>query len=269
MLLVILAAPSGFVLNMLAGTVMMLLLALVIIIFMFTYQRKLYNQQVRIREMQEQAQRQMLQAAMQAQENERRRIAGDLHDEIGSMLSVVQQHLSFWRGPALGEQEVQHQQEAATLLRDTVTSVRRISKELMPAVLDKFGLMKALDGLCRTVPEACGTAVRFRKNAELGRLQPQTELLIFRIVQELLQNSLKHAAASLILIELGLEGQRLVLRFEDNGKGFDYEAKLAAAELLGLGLLNLQNRVNLLNGILDFYSEPGKGTKISIQIPLM
>ncbi|KUG09642.1 sensor histidine kinase [Solirubrum puertoriconensis] len=241
---------------------MLLALTLGIVGFVLRYQRRLLLQQEELRQQREQAQSQALEAALLAQEDERRRIAADLHDAVGTMLSIVKLHLS-----AMPESSATS--EMSAMLDQAISEVRRISRNLLPAVLEKFGLSFALETLSRAVPEG-GPRVVLQQVGEPKRMPAHHELAVYRVVQELIGNGLKHAQANEIVVRLQFGPDRLGIEYSDDGVGFN----LAAADAQptpearsGLGLTNLRSRVVVLRGILRHESAPGAGTRVWISFP--
>lgn len=249
-------------------TPILLVLAIGLILFVFAYQRRMLQHQEHLRELQELRQRQMLEAALNAQEEERRRVARDLHDEVGGMLALIRLNIGqVERKCAENEGAAETAHRSKELLDEAIQSVRRISHDLLPVVLDKMGLVQAINSLAHSVPADSGLEVNFTHNLEKFRLEARQELLLFRILQELVNNTLKYAEASLITINLHLEDDKLTLRYTDNGKGFNYDATLDAGSS-GLGLKNMQSRVDLLNGAINFFSKLGVGIKAEIVVPV-
>ncbi|MCP2043784.1 sensor histidine kinase [Pontibacter sp. HSC-36F09] len=251
-------------------TPVLLVLAIGIIVFVFAYQRRMLQHQEHLRELQQLRQRQMLEAALDAQEEERRRVARDLHDEVGGMLALIRLNIGqVERKCAENEAAAETAQRSKELLDEAIHSVRRISHDLLPVVLDKMGLVQAINSLVHSVPPDSGLEVKFTHNLEKFRLEARQELLLFRILQELVNNTLKYAEASLITINLHHEDDKLTLRYTDNGKGFNYDATLdAGGGSSGLGLKNMQSRVDLLNGAINFFSKLGAGIKAEIVVPV-
>ncbi|RSK42451.1 sensor histidine kinase [Hymenobacter perfusus] len=245
-------------------TPILLLLALGIVGFVVRYQRRLIQQQQEVQELHESAQQQALEAALLAQEEERRRIAADLHDGVGTTLAIVKLHLNTLNQPDLT-------QEATILLDQAINEVRRISRNLLPAALQKFGLSFALEALARTMPADGPTQVEVEQQGMPRRLDPKYELIVYRVVQELLGNGLRHAHASQIHITVDFGSDFLALRYADNGVGFDPtvpdQPPLPGART-GLGLTNLRSRVGVLRGTLRHESAPGQGTQVWISLPL-
>lgn len=250
-------------------TPIILLLVLGLIVFVLLYQKRLLQHQEQVQRLKTTKQYQVLEATMQAQEEERRRVARDLHDEVGSMLSLVRLNLhQLVAGMEGANEEVRSaEQTIKKLLDEVIGSVRRISHDLMPVVLDKMGLVQAVEALRRTVPATANATLTFECNDKSRRLEPKLELLLYRMVQELLNNTLKHAHATLILIRLLFEEEEVILHFEDNGVGFDYAAHLQTAAQ-GVGVVSLRSRVSLLNGNINIQSAAGVGTRVEITVPV-
>ncbi len=245
-------------------TPILLLLALGIVGFVVRYQRRLIQQQQEMQELHVQSQQQALEAALLAQEEERRRIAGDLHDGVGTTLAIVKLHLNTLNQPELT-------QEATLLLDQAINEVRRISRNLLPAALQKFGLPFALEALARTIPADGPTQVSIEQLGTPRRLDAQYELTVYRVVQELMGNGLRHAHASQIQLTVVFNHEDLALRYVDNGIGFDPtlpDQPPLPGTRTGLGLTNLRSRVGVLRGTLQHESAPGQGTKVWISLPL-
>ncbi|WP_242929083.1 sensor histidine kinase [Pontibacter vulgaris] len=248
-------------------TPVLLVLAVSIIAFVFQYQRRMLQHQEHLRVLQEAKQRQLLDATIQAQEEERRRVARDLHDEVGAMLALVK--LNVHQLTAQSEnKETGHQ--VKELLNEVIGSVRHISHDLMPVVLEKMGLPLALEAMKRSIPSSSGVQMIFTCNDTDKRIDSKIELFLYRVVQELLNNTLKHAKASEITVNLDFTVSDLQLEYRDNGVGFDYQALLQQVNNNhGLGLLNLQTRIELLDGKFNFYSAPNSGTKAAISVSIL
>ena len=243
---------------------MLLLLALGIVGFVIRYQRRLLWQQRRLRAVEDAARQQALEAALEAQEEERRRMAAELHDGVGTTLAIVKMHLS-----ALDRPDLTH--EATDLLDQVIGEVRRISRNLLPATLQKFGLPFALEALARTVPADGLTQVVIAQHGTPRRLALRYELIVYRVVQELLGNGLRHAQAANIDITVHFGPSALTIQYVDNGVGFDpaiADAPPVSGHRMGLGFTNLRSRVAVLRGVLEYQSAPGAGSRVWISLPL-
>jgi two-component system, NarL family, sensor kinase len=155
-------------------------------------------------------------------------------------------------------------EQSKKMLDETLTSVRRISLDLMPSTLEKFGLIPALKELCDRFEGTSLIPVDFNEEGEMRSLSPSRDLKIYRIVQELINNAVKHAEASVINVTVSW-GARLQITVEDDGKGFD--PSISHKNGTGgsrLGLYNMQNRASLLNAKLEFDTHVRKGSKITL-----
>lgn len=208
-------------------------------------------------------QKKMMEAALESQENERRRLAGDLHDSVGGMLSTIRVGLTTLAKQIPNPQNIEQTKQ---MLDETITSVRRISLDLMPSTLEKFGLAPALKEMCDRFQSGALMPVTFQETGELKFIDQKRELKIFRIVQELINNAIKHAQATMINVSLHAD-EDLKISVEDNGIGFDPVLKYNLQSGNGLGLYNMTNRTRLLNANLDFDTQEKKGSKITLTVP--
>ena len=210
---------------------------------------------------------QTIEAMLTGQDNERKRIAEELHDRLGGMLSTIKIHYgNVEEQIASLQSQVQEQYaKAGDLINETVEEVRRISHNLHEGILDKFGLQAALEQL----KEALGNLDKPHFNWYFHnldrRFDSQTEINCYRIIQETISNVLRHANANEVTIQLTYVENNLNVIIEDDGKGF----KLDKAEQKGgIGLKNIKGRVQRLNGTIEFDSTEGRGTTIIIDIPI-
>lgn len=241
----------------LIGTLGMVLLATSIFFFFVTYQKKMLKKQLELNETRAKQQEEILRNTITAQEKERKRIAQDLHDEVGAMLSVVK--LNVGRIEKKSEEEIAKKlaAETKTYLDEVITQVRRISRSLLPPSLEKLGLFFALEELANWVNKSDQLKIICWKSGEQFRFETKKELAIFRIIQELLNNAIKHAEAANIYINARFSpNNNLMISVSDNGKGFELNEKIVT----GLGLKNLESRTQIMNAKFKIKSIPGKGT---------
>jgi len=221
-------------------------------------------QQQRIRELEKDRQLVAVDSMLKGQEEERSRLAKDLHDGLGGLLSGVKYSLSNMKDNLIITPDNMAVFERSLDMLDTsIKELRRVAHNMMPEILTKFGLDEAVKEYCNTVNATKLLAVKYQSLGMNTRLDKATEIIIYRILQELLNNTLKHAAASEIFIQLIREGNRLNIVVEDNGKGFD-TAILENSK--GAGWANIRSRVEYLKGQLDVHSDPGKGTLVNIEL---
>lgn len=256
---------SDFTLMFSIATAVMLLLAFSIILFVVYYQKRILSEQLKRQLLEADYKQKLLQAALESQEKERSRLASDLHDSVGAMLSTIRLSLHPVVKAGNGEPLDQTKQ----LLDETIDTVRRISRDLMPSSLEKFGLSHAIKEMCDRINYSGAMNVEF---AELGaslELGKKKEVMIYRIIQEMVNNAIRHAHATVIKIQFDW-GKYLQLTIQDNGEGFDYK-KLRTAKQgsngQGLGLYNIENRVSLLSANLEFDHVFPKGSQFTIKIP--
>lgn len=258
---------SEIVFLMAIGIVIMLCLALALVLFFNASQKKLLKAKNRSQELQLQHQKELLYSTILTQENERKRIAKDLHDEIGSKLNVV--HLNMHRLKRLGQSSAEFQQtigEVNELINNTIDRTRTISHELLPPTLDDFGLVEAIKELCEGYRKTGSVQIEFKWTEGCSGIgDKMADLHLFRILQELIKNSIIHGGAGLIQLNLVLQKEHLMLNYQDDGKGFD----TTKVQIKGMGLKNLETRTNLIQGKMDFQSKPGQGVDVSIEAPLV
>ncbi|MEP7279577.1 MAG: tetratricopeptide repeat protein [Bacteroidota bacterium] len=220
-------------------------------------------QQQRIRELEKDKQLVAVDAMLKGQEEERSRLAKDLHDGLGGLLSGVKFSLINMKDNLIITPDNMAVFERSLDMIDTsIKELRRVAHNMMPEMLTKFGLDEALKEYCNSINTTKLLAVKYQSLGIEARLENSVEIIIYRIVQELLNNTIKHAMATESFVQLIREGNRLNVVVEDNGKGFD---KTAVENHDGAGLANVRSRVDYLKGQLAIHAEPGKGTLVNIE----
>lgn len=206
-----------------------------------------------------------------AHEEERRRVAHELHDEIGQSLTIAKMHVRMAE-KALPEGADAADAKLASLgatIEEALQNVRALSHELRPPLLDEMGWEPALDSLCESFSARTGLPVTFGCDGAPVRLAREAELAAYRAVQEALTNIVRHAGASQATVTARPTAHTLHLIIEDDGKGFEFAALYSADRPnAGLGLLGLQERVDAVGGRLEVNSEPGRGTRLHITLPV-
>lgn len=207
-----------------------------------------------------------LTASLQTQERERNRIARDLHDGLGSLMSGISAQIETLRvQPSVEAAGSPYLGQLRDMVKEATAELRRTSYELMPASLLRQGLEPALRDLCMNLLVKNGIEPSLEINADLTTLNHEQQLTIYRIIQELLNNVVKHAGAKNVLMQFNHYDNEFSVVVEDDGKGFNVEEKKQTG---GLGLGSLQSRVNLLKGLLDIASVPGEGTTVTVNFAL-
>ncbi|MDW3648907.1 MAG: histidine kinase [Bacteroidia bacterium] len=257
------AESEGIELQFLIGGILgMFGLAVAIIGFVVLYQRKLLSQQKKIEEERSQYQEELLQSVLDAQEAERERIGRDLHDDIGSMLATARLYIQQTQQKA-SEKETEWMDKADEVLSESIKSLGIIARDLVPTVLNQLGLPEAIEGLCDVVRKNAGHKVTFGYG-NLSEMPPEQALHIYRITQELITNTLKHADADLIQISLGSSEVGLHLIYIDNGVGMKLTDNSKES---GLGIKNIESRLSLLKGSLKIQHPEEGGVVFKIGIP--
>jgi two-component system sensor histidine kinase DegS len=206
-----------------------------------------------------------------AQEDERKRIARELHDETIQMLIVISRRLEALATlpKRLPKAAMQHLVGLQELVSDTLKGLRRFVQDLRPATLDHLGLMVALVGLINDLGEKDGIETEVRVKGEVRRLAPEQELGLFRIFQEALSNIRRHSRATQVVVEVTFHPNKINMRISDNGCGFDAPGRMETLVSTGkLGLIGMHERARLLGGTLEIQSEPGKGTTVIVDMPI-
>ncbi|HEV7620217.1 MAG TPA: sensor histidine kinase [Flavisolibacter sp.] len=204
-----------------------------------------------------------IQAEVAAQEKERARIASDLHDELGPMISVAKMKINnFILHDETDKTELLRTNK---LIDDAVTRIREIAFDLLPASLLRKGIVVALKQYINNLPKKTLTIYFTIQNNNCS-LPDQVSITIYRMVQEIIQNTIKHAAATELKLNWDEIDNKIILTSRDNGKGFDYNKEIKRQE--GLGLRNLISRVEMINGDFFIESKPGLGTRFQIEIPI-
>ncbi len=251
------------------GTSGMILLASGIILFVYLYQRKLIKRKLAYQKIEDLLHKQELKSAygiLQAQDKERKRIAQDLHDNVSSLLATLNMYADTLQHKTAPQEKDKLAAKMSALVGKATEETRNLSHSLASESLRHFGLETALNDLVEAINEASQlelvleTKTQHIDNGEFS-------LNIYRIVQELLNNTLKHAQASQVYIELTqTQLTKLSLIYQDNGKGFDTQA---TGTTKGMGMKNLQARTEKLNGSFSIESSPGKGSTFVFEFELI
>jgi signal transduction histidine kinase len=201
-----------------------------------------------------------------AQEEERRTIARELHDEIGQVLSAVKVEIAVAQR-AMGAPAARHLDDVLAMADTAIHTVRDLSHLLHPSMLDDLGLATALDSYTRSFGERYRIGVKFLHDQMMDRLAPEIEVAAYRIVQEALMNVAKHAQAHSCRVYLQRLTQTILITVEDDGRGFDVAEFERAATRRGLGLLGIRERASQVGGTALIESGAGTGTRVTVELP--
>jgi two-component system NarL family sensor kinase len=229
-----------------------------------TYKQKQRLQQQRISELETEKQLTATEAVLKGEEQERTRLAKDLHDGLGGMLSGIKYSFNTMKGNLIMTPENnQAFERSMDMLDSSIKEMRRVAHNMMPEALVKFGLDTALRDYCNDINQNSGLHVSYQ-SIDLADANPDqtTAVTIYRIVQELISNAMKHAAAQKVIVQITKTQDQLAVTVEDDGKGFD---TTILNQSKGIGWTNIQHRVDFLKGKIDIHSQAGKGTSVYIE----
>jgi signal transduction histidine kinase len=253
-----------FLLYILGSMVLMLVFALVIVFFFNFSQKKITDSKLKVKEIELNFQRELLENTINTQETERDRIAKDLHDEVASKLNIIHLNLHLLKQKIPGNEDTaQLLLNISQSLKESTERTRSISYELMPPLLKKFGIQHVLNDLAEAVNNTRQIEFEMVNSHLIGITEHIQMLHIYRIVQELLNNTLKYAQARRATLHFNAkENSMLEMVYSDDGIGFDPQAQKH-----GYGLSNIETRIHLLKGSLHIDSQPQKGVTFTFMFP--
>src|SRR5688572_13789562 len=260
---------SGISSVLFLGTLGMLVLTIGLILFIIFHQRKVIRYQLRLQQMEQEQQQILLKASIHLQEEERQRIAADLHDDAGPLLATARLYLNENLVNQDKATQLQSIFQARQIRDDTIQLILNISHSLMPPTLKNFGLESAVNDLFQKISGsgAINASSRFHEYKE--RLKGEKELVIFRIVQELINNILKHSNSSFIHLTQNVHADKFYLRIHHDGRGIiqsDFD-KLNKSNV-GLGLKNISSRLRVVHGQINFEKDISQTYyKVTIELP--
>lgn len=227
-----------------------------VLLFIILYQKKVIRSQKEKQGLETQFQKDMLHNYIETQEEERKRIAADLHDNVGASLAAVKMMINRIQSRDDSEKEVL--EECKDIIQKTANSTREISHNLLPPSLDTLGLVKVVKRMAKNVSS---DSLKMKLNASANlSLTKKSELALFRIIQEMMTNTLKYANANEINISIQQEGDEVVFKYIDNGIGFNVENSK------GLGFRNIITRVQMIQAEYEFFSKPNHENGVCIKI---
>src|SRR5215212_226478 len=263
------APNSSISLVLFLGTLGMLVLVIGLILFIIFHQRKVIRYQQKLQEMEIEQQKMMLNASIKLQEEERQRLAADLHDDAGPLLATARLYLNENLVNQDKATQLQSIFQARQILDDTIQLIRNISHSLMPPTLKNFGLESATNDLFQKISGSGTINASSRFHDYRERLKPEIELIVFRVIQELINNILKHSNSSFIHLTQNNQDNMFVLRIHHDGRGIvqaDFE-KLNKSNI-GLGLKNISSRLKVGRGNILFEKDASQTYyKITIEVP--
>ena len=211
------------------------------------------------------SEKRVINAIINTEENERKRFAKDLHDGLGPILSTVKMSLSALNERIKDPSGTVILNNTNHLVNEAISTIKDISNNLSPHVLSNFGLTSAISAFTTKINQTKAVEIDFKSNMENQRLENDKEVVVYRAVCELINNSILHSGASRIEIELNKHEKFVTLQFYENGRGFD-TSTLIKEDTKGMGLSNIETRVKTVEGVFILESMPGKGTSALIKM---
>lgn len=249
------------------GTAMMLFLTTVIVMFIYLFQRKLIKRKLAYQKIENLLNQQELKSAyslLEGQDLERQRIAAEIHDNLGSTLATLLMYTHALQKQKTQEDKLKYEEKINEITQQAMQEVRKISHRLDASALKHVGLKTAIQDLIGAINETAG--IRAEAIIELpADLPGELSINLYRILQELINNTLKHAQATIITLDVTTVNEMLSFIYEDNGVGFS----LSNLSQKGMGLRNITARVEKLNGQISFERKPTNGFSTVIEIPLV
>ena len=246
------------------GVILLLFMAVSLLLFFFFSRKKIVEKELEKKSAEVAHQKDLIQATIITQENERKRIAQDLHDDISSKLNVIHLNSNLLLEGNLTKEEFNSVNKSnIDITNRTLQSARKIAHDLLPPILDKFGLQSAIEELVDDFNTSKKVSISYTLKYPKNHLNKTLELHVFRVLQELINNSIRHGKAKNINLVLEFINSKLQLNYSDDGVGFDLKR---AQYQKGLGMKNIESRIELLNGKMNISSEINKGVHFTINI---
>lgn len=230
------------------------------------YIRQIFNIQDRIEKLRKQNESKVLSAIISTEEKSRQEFSKELHDGLGPMLSSIKMSISAIDKTKINEVNKEIIEHTEQNVDEALIVVKEISNNLSPHILKNYGLTKALDTFISRFNTSEELDIMLGSNLEKKRFDYNTEIILYRIICELLTNTVKHASANKINIDLYYKKNIIELIYSDNGIGFDIEK--VETQNIGMGLSNIRSRIISLNGSIEIYSLPDEGFNLKVTLPI-
>lgn len=235
------------------------LMSLVLILFFYFSRKKIVQKEIEKRDLEISHQTEIIKSIVSTQEVERKRIAQDLHDDISSKLNIVSLNSHLLQTPDLSKVELTEiSNNIINLTKSALDNSRQIAHDLFPPVFQNFGLDKAIQELCLEIENASAIKIKYTNSITFDILNNDRHLHVFRILQELINNSIRHGKSSEISIDFYEKNNQNACKFKDNGVGFN--PKILNTKK-GLGMKNIESRITFLNGKMDVKSDQNMGVE--------
>ena len=238
-------------------------LAFAIGVFMI---QKIFKYMKRVEDSRRLTEKMFLNTIIQTEEKERKRFAKDLHDGLGPLLSTVKMSVSSLAQMEHDDASREIVENTELVINEAIKSLKEISDNLSPHILNNFGLLRALNNFSNKINIARTIKINLKSNLKDERFDPNVEVVLYRVICELINNTIKHAKAKKIDLSLAKEGDYLTIVYKDDGKGFDVSKVIDQPSGTGMGFSNIYSRINSLKGEITVESEQRTGTSVTIKV---
>ncbi len=238
-------------------------LAFAIGVFMI---QKIFKYMKRVEDSRRLTEKMFLNAIIQTEERERKRFAKDLHDGLGPLLSTVKMSVSALSHLKYDDASREIVENTELVLNEAIKSLKEISDNLSPHILNNFGLVRALTNFANKINVTKTIRIKLESDLKDERFDSNVEVVLYRVICELINNTIKHAHAKKIDITMNKDGEYLSIVYKDDGKGFDVEKVIEQPASSGMGFSNIYSRINSLKGEIKVESEQKKGTLVTIKV---
>ncbi len=236
----------------------------VLMLVSLSFIKRIFNIQKRFDELKKKNEAKIFTAILRTEENQKQQFSKELHDGLGPLLSSVKMAISGVLNMKKSENSLKILVNAEHLIDESIETVKEISNNLSPHILDNFGLLRAVKSFINKLQNSSNPEISFTSNIENERFTYNIETVAYRITCELITNTLKHADAQNIFLDILVEDSILKIKYMDDGKGFDYTDDIN--EKHGLGLMNIQSRIKSVQGSCQIFTKPDEGFNINIAI---
>jgi signal transduction histidine kinase len=238
-------------------------LAFAIGVFMI---QKIFKYMKRVEDSRRLTEKMFLNTIIQTEEKERKRFAKDLHDGLGPLLSTVKMSVSSLAQMKHDDISREIVENTELVINEAIKSLKEISDNLSPHILNNFGLVRALNNFSNKINVARTIKINLESDLKDERFDNNVEVVLYRVICELINNTIKHAKAKKIDISLTKDGEYLIIVYKDDGKGFDVSKIIDQQTGTGMGFSNIYSRINSLKGEINIESEQKKGTFVTIKV---
>lgn len=267
-MLALIASKFEIIFTLAASVIIMLALSGFVIYIILASQRRKLQQQHEKEQLRESYEKEVLTTQIESRDQTLRDVSQEIHDNMGQLLSVARINLNILEKEFAGHPQLQRLNETNNLLGDVIKYIRMLSKGLNSDMLGSYGLRESIKFELKRIEQSALITCQFFTEGEDFAIDAKKEIVIYRMVQEILNNILKHAAASIISIHMRYSSDTFSLVIQDNGTGFNQaEAAARGIQESGSGLRNLQKRAALVGAELQIISAPAQGTTITITLP--